>query len=146
MTNSTHDAPTVGLGYILREGTTYHVPDHQRDYSWTVDEVEQFVADIEDARSSDQDEYFTGLMVFLSHKAGQLTILDGQQRMATAVILLSAIRTWLRDNGYDAEAAQIQNDYIAVQELGEDEVKPRLVLNENNKRTTMRPLSTSLSM
>ena len=48
--------------------------------------------------------------------ARELTILDGQQRLATASIVLSAIRRWLRDRGLDDDAAKIQSDYIEGRE------------------------------
>ncbi|MHC2993286.1 hypothetical protein OB13_17495, partial [Pontibacter sp. HJ8] len=64
---STHifEAPTIGLGRILSEGSRYLVPHHQRDYSWGEDEVAQLFNDIEEARLSDSDYYFLGLMVFI---------------------------------------------------------------------------------
>ena len=132
MASTTVPAPTVGVGQILREGTRYAVPHHQRDFSWSEDEIGQLVSDVEDARKAGQDEYFLGLMVFMPKAARELTILDGQQRLATASILLSAIRRWLRDRGLDDDAAKIQSDYIAERRLGGSEHFPRLVLNEVN--------------
>ena len=110
MATSTVPAPTVGIGQILREGTRYAVPHHQRDFSWSEDEIGQLVSDVEEARKAGQDEYFLGLMVFMPKANRELTILDGQQRLATASILLSAIRRWLRDRGLDDDAAKIQSD------------------------------------
>jgi hypothetical protein len=132
MATATVPAPTVGIGQILREGTRYAVPHHQRDFSWSEDEIGQLVSDVEEARKAGQDEYFLGLMVFMPKANRELTILDGQQRLATASILLSAIRRWLRDRGLDDDAAKIQSDYIAERHLGSSEHFPRLVLNEVN--------------
>ncbi len=134
---STHifEAPTIGLGRILSEGSRYLVPHHQRDYSWGEDEVTQLFLDIEEARLSDSDYYFLGLMVFIPAETGDYTILDGQQRMATSLIILSAIRTWLRGFGFDRDADQIQSTFIARRELGEDELYPRLILNEVNNHS-----------
>jgi hypothetical protein len=61
-----------------------------------------------------------------------LIILDGQQRIATTVIILSSIRTWLKEHGLDRDAETIQQAYIGVRELGEEDLEARLVLNENN--------------
>ena len=58
-------APTIGIARLIGEGSRFVVPDHQRDYSWTEDEIEQLFEDIENAEASGQAEYFLGLMVFL---------------------------------------------------------------------------------
>jgi hypothetical protein len=131
VTNGSVEAPTIGIGRILREGSRYFVPHHQRDYSWSEDEIEQVLLDIEEARESGQDEYFLGLMVFMPTDRGYMT-LDGQQRLATTIVLLSSIRRWLRDRGFDEDASKLQQDYIAERELGRSDQTPRLVLNEAN--------------
>lgn len=123
---------TCGLGKLISDGSKFIVPHHQRDYTWTEDEIEQLFNDIQEARTSKQDNYFLGLVVFIQGERGEFTILDGQQRMATVVIILSAIRTWLRGYSLDVDANQIQNDYIAKRELGGEQSSPRLILNETN--------------
>jgi uncharacterized protein with ParB-like and HNH nuclease domain len=135
MNDSSFEAPTVGIGRLLREGR-FFVPHHQRDYSWTEDEIDQLFVDIGEARASKQPEYFIGLMVFMTQGQREFRILDGQQRLATTVIVLSAVRSWLKARGYDEDAPQIQSDFIAARELGRGDVEPRLVLNQNNNRTS----------
>ena len=73
------EAPTIGVGRLLKEGGIFFVPDHQRDYSWTEDEIEQLFQDIDSARQSGQSEYFIGLMVFMPRSEQEYIILDGQQ-------------------------------------------------------------------
>jgi len=71
-------------------------------------------------------------MVFMPKGDRDLIILDGQQRVATTVIALSSIRTWLKEHGHDRDADKIQHEYIGIRELGEEELEARLMLNENN--------------
>ena len=132
MNGSTSHAPTLGIGRLLTEGSRFIVPHHQRDYSWTEDEIEQLVTDIEEAQTAKQEEYFIGLMVFMPKDHGEYVILDGQQRLATILIILASIRSWLRARDYIRDAEQIQSSYIAVRELGRDDFEPRVVLNEIN--------------
>jgi hypothetical protein len=127
------ETPEMGIGRLLSEGNRFLVPHHQRDYSWTEDEIEQFFTDITETQTAKQKEYFVGLMVFMPKREREYTILDGQQRIATTMILLASIRTWLRQRNFDTDADQIQNDYIALRELGEDNLEPRLVMNEKNE-------------
>lgn len=131
------EAPTIGIGRLLKEGGRFFIPHHQRDYSWTEDQLEQLFDDITDAEGSGQTEYFIGLMVFMNQEEDERTstILDGQQRLASTIIILSAIRTWLRTQGYSTDADQIQQEYIASREFGEQDWEPNLVLNASNNDT-----------
>lgn len=134
MSGFSTESPTIGIGRLLGERYKYFVPHHQRDFSWTEDEIDQFFNDIQEARESGQDEYFIGLMVFMPREnEEEFTILDGQQRLATTIIFFSIIRKWLRNNGFITISEQIQNSFIASTELGEEDPEPRLFLNENNR-------------
>lgn len=133
MENNLTGAPTIGIGRLLKEGGRFLIPHHQRDYSWTEDQLEQLFLDIEEAQGSGQDEYFIGLMVFMpdtQHR--RFTILDGQQRLATTTIILAAIRSWLNARGFVEDAQQIQSSYVATRRLGGQSLEPSLVLNESN--------------
>lgn len=118
MSNGITEAPAAGIGKLIMDNR-FAVPNHQRDYSWTDDEVRQLFDDIETALEKDSSVYFLGLMVFLNAPRGQLIVLDGQQRLATAVIVFSAIRAWfLQYTEYQPDAAKIQEWFIGRSELG----------------------------
>ena len=136
MNGVSFEAPTLGVGRLLSEGSRFFVPHHQRDYSWTEDEIEQLFNDIEEARAANHDEYFIGLMVFMHKDTLQYTILDGQQRLATTTIILSAVRTWLRARGLMQDSDQIQSTYLAARRLGSSDFEPRLVLTHVNQPMT----------
>jgi len=135
MTDWSGESPSVGLLRLLKEGHCYVVPAHQREYSWTVDEIDRMFADVEQAISEKNDEYFLGLMVFKPEDRDSLIILDGQQRLATATIILAAIREWLRSRGFQTDADQLQGDFIAKRKLGGTTTDPRIVLNRLNNST-----------
>lgn len=84
------------------------VSDYQRDFSWTESEADVFYRDLVafsdryPERNVDTQEYFLGSMVLVTGGADHL-LLDGQQRLATATILLSVIRDYLKR--YDQNAA-----------------------------------------
>lgn len=96
---------------------TYCVPDWQRSYSWRAEEIETFWQDLLafDARYPGEnivgEEYFLGSAVLVTGGATNL-LLDGQQRLATATILLSVLRDQRRDFRDDA-ATRLQNKYIS---------------------------------
>lgn len=135
MSNGITEAPAAGIGKLLMDGR-FWVPNHQRDYSWTEDEVQQLFEDIESAIEKDSPVYFLGLMVFLSNQSGQLIVLDGQQRLATAVIIFSAIRSWLNQYAqHQADAQKVQEWFIGRRELGQKVPEPRLTMNSANNKT-----------
>jgi hypothetical protein len=125
------EAPTTGLGQLITENR-FFVPTHQRDYKWDRDRVEKFFDDLKEAMEHDDKFYFVGLMVFM-REAEKLRVLDGQQRLATAMIIFSALRSWFGGSGADqAVAPRIQYDFIGRAEYGEQMAEPKLSLNRNN--------------
>ena len=125
---------TRGIGTLLNELRYFRVPDHQREYAWTEDEVDQFLSDIETATSTGSEEYFLGLVVLIEPvDDGPWEILDGQQRLATTTMVYASIRDWLRSSGLPDDAHKIQEFFIGVTELGQSNPQPRLVLNVANR-------------
>jgi hypothetical protein len=132
VTNGLSEAP--GIGRLLSEHS-FTVPNHQRDYSWTEDEVNELLDDITSALASKSPTYFVGLMVFLGSDLN-LIVLDGQQRLATAVIIFSAIRNWLNQyDEYRQDADDIQRDFIGRRKLGGSVIEPKLIMNVVNQQT-----------
>lgn len=106
------DTPTVGLGRFIKE-SRFTVPTHQRDFSWTDVYVNAFLKDIEDALKKKSDIYFCGLMVFTRSSSQLLRVLDGQQRLATTVMIFSAIRNWFRQHSaYKKEELLVETQQI----------------------------------
>jgi uncharacterized protein with ParB-like and HNH nuclease domain len=80
MSDGITEAPAAGIGKLIMDNR-FAVPNHQRDYSWTEDEIRQLFDDIEFALEKGSPVYFLGLMVFLNKLGGRLIVLDGQQRI-----------------------------------------------------------------
>lgn len=72
--------------------TKYTVPDYQRDYSWSVNEVETLWTDIVISHKQ-QSEYFMGTIVLKKHEKDSdiFDIVDGQQRLATFSMLFQVL-------------------------------------------------------
>ncbi|MGJ5024728.1 DUF262 domain-containing protein [Bradyrhizobium oligotrophicum] len=135
MSGGITEAPAAGIGKLIMDNR-FAVPNHQRDYSWTEDEIQQLFDDIEAAMEKVNSIYFLGLMVFLNESGGRLIVLDGQQRIATAVIVFSAIRSWLSQyTEYQTDAQKIQEWFIGRSELGQKTPEPRLTMNSANDKT-----------
>jgi uncharacterized protein with ParB-like and HNH nuclease domain len=93
------------------------VPDWQRNYSWTSSEAETFWQDLIDfdhkypVNNIADQEYFLGSVVIVDNGTSHL-LLDGQQRLATAGILLSIIRDYLGRFNQDA-STRITTRYLS---------------------------------
>ena len=79
----------------------FRIPEYQRPYVWSRDEVNDLLDDLTFAHANKpEQEYFLGSFVFQSKKAhaahGQECVendlLDGQQRMTTLLMLFACIR------------------------------------------------------
>ena len=96
----------------LFKGIFFQIPRFQRPYSWDSGNVEDFWIDcIENGGT----EYFVGsLVTFPIKKAADPTsaVVDGQQRLTTATLLLCALRNAFRAEGHDKHAEGI-GEFVA---------------------------------
>jgi hypothetical protein len=74
------------------------------------------------------DEYFLGSIVSIE-TGGRILIYDGQQRLATTMILVAAIRNALLLLGNDKDAGIAEASYLFSQRRGEVDAEPHLTLN-----------------
>jgi hypothetical protein len=113
------------------------VPEWQRSYSWDTAQIETFWADLIafDRRYPDENianqEYFLGSIVLVTG-GDQHVLLDGQQRLATATILLSVLRDGRRDYKSDA-ASRLDSKYISDFDDGTERTTYVLTLNEYDR-------------
>ncbi len=71
---------------------TFVIPEYQRRYSWTVDECDKLWQDIETFMdSSENDPYFFGTIIIDCSVSDKLSLIDGQQRTTTFILLLKAL-------------------------------------------------------
>ncbi|MFP7487808.1 DUF262 domain-containing HNH endonuclease family protein [Priestia filamentosa] len=91
------DMPIRNL--LGHNNTKLNIPRFQRDYSWEKKEIGEFIEDLllsfglEDS-TINTGEYFFGTILLagdLSKSGSDLEVVDGQQRITTATILLSAL-------------------------------------------------------
>ena len=77
---------------VLRMGKII-IPAYQRAYSWGEKQLEEFIADLNDHQQRiGQGNYYLGHFIFERNNNNALEIIDGQQRMTTALLFLSACR------------------------------------------------------
>src|ERR1019366_8191546 len=106
------------LGQILYSPSQYVIPVFQRNYRWEAKEWTKLWESLIEIRSPEKrGNHFMGFLVFVPGLAqpGQHTtfhLIDGQQRLMTSSILLTAIRNVARQAKETELADEIHNDYL----------------------------------
>ncbi len=121
----------LGLAKVLAQNRLT-VPPNQRDYSWTTKEVRTLLQDFSRVMTgSDSDTYFLGTIVTIPRGGDVLEVVDGQQRLATATIILAVMRDYLRDlkTPEDLIANSIETDFLTKTVRETRQTIPRLSLN-----------------
>lgn len=114
------------------------VPDYQRSYSWSKRQYGEFWDDVKEfafENETNANTYFLGAVVFVSSDdpSDGLEILDGQQRLTTATILLMSLAKFLRSEGDTDYADDITSLYVARRERGGRKTMYKLVLNSHDE-------------
>ena len=96
--SETIEAKELDLGRIFSNDFCFEIPDFQRPYAWTTEQVEDLLDDLDYAigdgiKIQDKAPYFLGSIVIIKKPQDSLAhIVDGQQRITTLTILLCVLR------------------------------------------------------
>lgn len=116
------DTDVIGIGELIRQNR-FSVPEHQRAYAWTSNEVADLWSDITQALTDEPAGYFVGQIVLGidDDETNRKRIIDGQQRLATVSLLYAAIVSLLRsrdeDNGDRERADEFDRTFLATKDL-----------------------------
>ena len=127
-----------GLGSVLKQ-YNLAVPPNQREYSWTEKEVGALFQDLDKEITTKVQSYFLGTLVTIPRNLGHLEVVDGQQRLATAAILLSAIRNHLQEIEQEM-ARSIETDFLYAFNRDTRDYVPKLRLNVDDNDYFIRRL------
>src|SRR5690606_38816237 len=115
------DASKKTIGELLGSNAQRRlvVPDYQRSYSWDKNEVDTFWLDLSSFEQRHpgtdvtREDYFIGSIVAVEDD-DKLILVDGQQRLATATILLAVLRDIARQYT-EVLPDRIQRDFIRTE-------------------------------
>ncbi len=123
----------ISLGRFLRSERAFVVPRFQRNYSWDEDHVEIFWRDVFNIFAEHDSDYFLGAIVVREDEPQGPIVIDGQQRLTTVSILLSALRSLLEEmGGAETEKAAIQR-FLTANSTEDDNIAPRILLNRADR-------------
>ncbi len=133
---------------FLKNPKQFIIPIYQRTYSWTLWECKQLWNDIVKAGNDDSmSGHFVGSVVYIEKglyqisTVPQLLVIDGQQRLTTISILLSALGNAIEksDKTFDITKKKIDN-YFLFNAEEEGNLKYKLSLTQTDKETLIRIL------
>lgn len=134
----------VGVAEVLRT-KSLAVPNYQRSYSWITEsktgsatagnddkfQVVEFWGDLQGSFAN-QEPYFLGTVVLADGPDGRAMVIDGQQRLATASLLLAAIRDRCFAGGEEAAGTATQQTYLGRYDKVVKKDLPTLLLNTDD--------------
>jgi len=94
MAKDTFNPENKTISEIFSIDGIYKIPNYQRQYSWTNDELDALWADLYEAyqnKNENNDCYFLGSIVVVNDKKGYFELIDGQQRITTLMILMNVL-------------------------------------------------------
>lgn len=102
-------AKEQSLAKIFSDDYVFSIPGYQRPYAWGKDQAQELLDDLLGALASapaqlnEAAPYFLGSIVLIKAEASpEATVVDGQQRLTTLTLLLSAIRARVSDTAVQA--------------------------------------------
>lgn len=112
--------------FIQQQDTQFIIPVYQRNYDWKNEQCKQLLFDIYNSGFNNKIEsHFIGSIVYLHSgpfvSPSKLTIIDGQQRLTTLTILLSAIHNRCLEIGNTRLADSIKRKYLINEDLDSTE-------------------------
>ncbi|GAA7050025.1 GmrSD restriction endonuclease domain-containing protein [Helicobacter pylori] len=130
------DATTL-LNFIKgNQKNQFVIPIYQRLYSWEKEQCQQLWDDIiKIGGDGKMDGHFIGSILYvldgIKHSGNPLLIIDGQQRLTTITLLLTALRDHWSDKRKDIE------DHYLINSDKDGDKKFRLILSESDKDTLL---------
>ncbi|GAA8258570.1 DUF262 and DUF1524 domain-containing protein [Helicobacter pylori] len=114
------------------------IPIYQRLYSWEKEQCKQLWDDIIKIGGNDKmDGHFIGSILYvldgITHSDNTLLIIDGQQRLTTITLLLTALRDHLSD---EVKRKEIEDHYLINSDKDGDK-QFRLILSDSDKDTLL---------
>ncbi len=136
-------AKETNLLKFIREPKQFIIPIYQRTYSWTIQECKELFKDIIKAGKNESiSGHFIGSIVYISKDIYQiasvpkLLVIDGQQRLTTVTLLLTALCEIIESNGYVGEIKPDKlRSYYLVNDKEDDDLRHKLVLTKSDKET-----------
>jgi hypothetical protein len=122
---------TIGNALAIK---SMKVPFYQRSYAWKEKHVTEFFQDLQNAIQIKAPEYFLGSIVVTQKDSTEPeNVVDGQQRIATTMIVMAAIRDYFCSIPDERHADEIERPYLIVRDFSTGNPTPKLAMNDADR-------------
>ncbi len=118
--------------FLYTPGKYFVIPDFQRPYSWDKINITSFIEDLESVMLGKKKHYF-GSIVYIN-EGNNSTIIDGQQRATTVLLMLTAL--------YHIAIDRPSSSTITSEEIKEKYLFNRHDYSENANRIKLKTVTT----
>lgn len=130
-------ADTTIKKYLYQPGAVFDIPEFQRPYTWKTINAQEYLKDLEESVSTGKGHYF-GTVVQVEDEDGDdaYSIIDGQQRVTTSLLLIFSIYHLVKKNPSllgDGETTSddILDNYLINKNRKNNRIKLRTVTTDN---------------
>lgn len=96
----------------------YYIPNYQREYAWEINEITDFLNDLEETtRYEDLTHFFGQIVVHDDEQGSKKYIIDGQQRTITSVIFLRILQLFFKELFSKFSYKRANKKYILISNL-----------------------------
>lgn len=103
------------INSIFSEDMIFRIPYYQRNYSWETDNINQLLLDIKTLADPETRKYkkkhFLGIVIS-KQNGGKLDVIDGQQRIATIVVIANALIKFADKENYNLDDNKNRRDNL----------------------------------
>lgn len=118
-----------GIGTLLKN-KKFSVPAYQRSFSWEKEHIHDLLNDIKETIDNKENQYFIGSIVVTGSPTNRLEVVDGQQRLTTTSLIISAIKDKFQEDGDQQAEQSIKTDFLSKTDRKTKDIESRLTLNE----------------
>lgn len=86
---------TQSLGQVVAGYSRLSVEDYQRTYQWSAEQIDELWNDLLEAVDTGEAHFF-GTLILQGTESSIATVVDGQQRLTTIFVIISALRDEIR--------------------------------------------------
>jgi len=132
---------------FLRDKQQFTIPIYQRTYSWTPRQCLKLWQDIKEISKSDEAKYhFIGPIVRIKQKLdsseiSEQVIIDGQQRITTILLLLSAV---INSNINKERAEELREDFL-INKHGKGNLRYKMMLTQEDRSSLINLIDNRLN-
>ena len=123
--------------YLYQPGAVFEIPEFQRPYTWKTVNAQEYLKDLEECVSTGKGHYF-GTVVQVEDEDGDdaYSIIDGQQRVTTSLLLIFSIYHLVKKEPAllgegETTTEDILDNYLINKNRKNNRIKLRTVTTDN---------------